>query len=49
VGKWRPLNMQLPPFNFPNPICIINEKCTEGEGEFKDKSLGLWRLKDIIL
>jgi glycosyltransferase involved in cell wall biosynthesis len=49
VGKWRPLNMQLPPFNFPNPICIINEKCSEGEGEFKDKSLGLWRLKDILL
>jgi glycosyltransferase involved in cell wall biosynthesis len=48
VGKWRPLNMQLPPFNFPNPICIINEKCPEGEGEFKDKSLGLWRLEDII-
>lgn len=46
-GFWRPLNMQLAPFNFPPPIEIINEKCTEGGGNFGDKSLGLWLLKDI--
>jgi SAM-dependent methyltransferase len=50
VGKdsfWRPLNMQLPPFNFPKPILLINEGCTEEGGQFTDKCLGLWQLEDI--
>lgn len=50
VGKdsfWRPLNMQLPPFNFPQPMLLINEGCTEGGGQYRDKCLGLWRLQDI--
>ena len=46
-GFWRPLNMQLAPFNFPDPISLINEGCTEGNSEFTDKCLGLWRLADI--
>lgn len=46
-GFWRPLNMELAPFNFPPPIKLINEGCTEGENLFTDKSLGLWRLRDI--
>lgn len=45
---WRPLNLELPPFNFPKPIRIINEGCLEGGGSFADKSLGLWRLDDLI-
>lgn len=44
---WRPLNKQLAPFNFPEPIRLINEGCTEGNNRFKDKCLGLWRLQDI--
>lgn len=44
---WRPLNLQLPPFGFPNPVSLINEGCTEEEGRYKDKCLGLWRLSDI--
>jgi glycosyltransferase involved in cell wall biosynthesis len=44
---WRPLNLELPPFSFPPPIRLINEHCTEGDGRFRDKSLGLWRLKDL--
>ena len=48
-GFWRPLNMRLVPFNFPEPILLINEGCTEGNNLFKDKSLGLWRLQDINL
>lgn len=50
VGKdsfWRPLNMELPPFNFPPPIELINEGCTEEADQYADKSLGLWRLRDI--
>ncbi len=42
-GDWRPLNLQLEPFHLPEPVRIINEKCSEGGGKFSDKSLGLWR------
>lgn len=48
-GFWRPLNKQLAPFNFPEPIRLINEGCTEGDNLFADKCLGLWLLQDIHL
>jgi hypothetical protein len=44
---WRTLNLELPPFNFPKPLKLINEKCTEGDNKFTDKCLGLWLLDDI--
>lgn len=47
TGDWRPINLSLPPFNFPEPLELINEKCSEGNGIFRDKSLGLWLLEDI--
>lgn len=47
-GLWRPLNLTLPPFRFPPPLRLINEGCTEQGGIFKDKSLGLWRVDDLL-
>lgn len=47
TGYWRPLNLQKPPFNFTKPLQLLNEKCTEQKGKYKDKSLGLWKIKDI--
>ena len=49
VGKdvWRTLNLTVGPFNFPPPLRLINEGCTEANGLYGDKSLGLWRLKDL--
>lgn len=44
---WRPLNLQLPPFNFPAPVALIDEQYSGEEGRFRDKSLGLWRLADL--
>ncbi len=44
---WRPLNLQRPPFNFPEPLKLINEKCTEADNRFTDKSLGLWKIEDL--
>ncbi|MDI6732959.1 MAG: class I SAM-dependent methyltransferase [Planctomycetota bacterium] len=49
TGKWRPLNLEEPPFNFPAPIKLINEKCTVKDGKYADKSLGLWELKDVLV
>jgi hypothetical protein len=47
TGQWRPLNLEHAPFSFPPPLKSINEECTECDGAFSDKSLGLWRVADI--
>jgi hypothetical protein len=47
TGEWRPLNLAIAPFNFPPPLVLINENCTEAEGKFTDKSMGLWKIADI--
>jgi hypothetical protein len=44
---WRPLNLEMAPFNFPKPAKLINEKCTEANNQFTDKCLGLWLLDEI--
>lgn len=49
TGQWRVLNLQLPPFNFPKPLKLINEGCTEEEGEYSDKCLGLWKISDSMV
>lgn len=48
TGDWRLLNLEEPPFNLPAPRHLINEGCTEGEGMYRDKSLGLWTLDDFV-
>lgn len=47
TGDWRIINLEKAPFNFSKPIKLINERCTEGEGTFADKSLGLWKISDL--
>jgi hypothetical protein len=46
---WRPVNLNIPPFDFPSPLKLIIEECTEFNGTYYDKSLGLWKLSDIYL
>lgn len=43
----RPLNLTRSPFGFPPPLRLVDERCTEGEGRFRDKALALWRLGDL--
>lgn len=47
TGKWRPLNLERGPFMFPKPLKMINENCTEAQGAYADKTLGLWKISDI--
>ncbi len=47
TGQWRPLNLECGPFNFPPPLKLIRENCTEGQGVFSDKCMGLWAVADI--
>lgn len=46
-GDWRALNMEKAPFDWPTPRALINERCEEGRGGWRDKSLGLWRLHQL--
>ena len=45
TGKWRSINLQKPPFYFPSPIRLLDEKCNY-DG-FDDKNLGLWKIEDL--
>lgn len=47
TGNWRPLNLRTAPFSFPAPLIEIDEKCTEGDNAFTDKTLSIWRISDI--
>jgi glycosyltransferase involved in cell wall biosynthesis len=47
TGQWRPLNLQRPPFSFPPPLRLINERCEEGDGLWADKCLGVWDINDL--
>ena len=47
TGQWTPYNFQKDPFNFPEPILLINENCQECFPSFNDKSLGLWKVSDL--
>jgi SAM-dependent methyltransferase len=40
-GGWRSVNLQLPPFDFPEPITLIVED------EELGKCLGVWQLKEL--
>ncbi|SEN18962.1 class I SAM-dependent methyltransferase [Bradyrhizobium sp. OK095] len=46
-GDWRALSMEKAPFDWPVPRELINERCEEGVGGWRDKSLGLWRLDEL--
>ena len=47
TGDWRPINLETPPFSFPRPVELLSEQCTEHDGAFADKALGLWRVRDL--
>lgn len=44
VGQWHPMDLSDKIFGLGQPTELINENCKEGDGQFKDKSLGLWKL-----
>lgn len=46
-GDWRPLNFTRAPFHFPPPQAVLIEGCTEANGDYADKALGLWPLAGL--
>jgi hypothetical protein len=47
LGNWRPLNLMAAPFNFPPPVHVLIEGCTESEGAYDDKALCVWKIEDL--
>jgi hypothetical protein len=47
-GDWRALNFERAPFDWGAPAELLNENCTEAGGGWRDKSLGVWRLLDVV-
>lgn len=47
TGGWRPLNLQRPPFDFPAPLDVVDERCLHSGGIYRDKRLALWALDSI--
>jgi SAM-dependent methyltransferase len=48
LGDWRPLNLQAPPFYFPEAELLIPDIPVQHGEIYADKRLGLWRLADLI-
>jgi SAM-dependent methyltransferase len=50
TGDWRPINLQLPPFDFPKPLQMITESFeAEFEKYNRGKALALWKIADLKL
>lgn len=45
TGEWRAINFQKPPFNFPEPIRLLDDRY-DGPNYY-DKFLGLWKIGDL--
>jgi SAM-dependent methyltransferase len=45
LGGWRPLNLELPPFELGPPLAVIREAESVEDSRYTDKSLALWPLQ----
>lgn len=48
TGQWRALDLESHPFEFGKPLRVLNEQCTERDGDYSDKSLAVWRVTDLF-
>jgi hypothetical protein len=46
TGMYRPLDLELPPFNFPPPLRILQDG-VEGDMFTSNKRLGLWKINEL--
>lgn len=47
TGGWRPLNLQRPPFNFPPPQGLVDEKRLDDSGASMHKHLAAWDVSSL--
>ena len=48
TGRFRPLNLMAPPFNFPPPVKLINEGYSDSHNNCGDKSIAVWKISDLM-
>lgn len=48
LGHWRTLNLTQQPFNLPVPFFTINEDCKYDFPNYNDKSIGIWKIEQLI-
>lgn len=46
-GHWRPINLQAPPFNLPDPIEYIDTDFTDEGRNQPGNGLGLWKVSQV--
>ena len=44
--RWRPINLELPPFSLPKPIYLIDDSWC-GNSIDANKKMGVWKLSDL--
>ncbi|UCS91983.1 class I SAM-dependent methyltransferase [Echinicola marina] len=49
TGGWRPINLEITPFNLGTPLKVIKENNTDDNGLYFDKSMALWELSKLNL
>lgn len=47
TGRWRPIDLEAPPYSFPAPQYTLLEGCTEHGGTRADKTLALWPMAAV--
>jgi len=49
TGGWRPLDLQKFPFYLCEPIELFFEGCSQDNGRYMDKSIAIWKVKEVGL
>jgi len=44
TGSWRDINLERPPFSFPPPLALVDERCVHAGPQYRSKRLALWAL-----
>lgn len=47
LGKWRPINLNRPPFNLPPCIASLNIDFQDGGRNYPGNTMGLWLIEDL--
>jgi hypothetical protein len=47
TGNWRALNLQIAPFNLPEPVKKISDTAQKAGKPYADKVMALWRVTDL--
>lgn len=49
TGEWRPINLQVAPFNLPAPLELVSEEWDWADGYHADKCMALWDARTLPL